>query len=319
MLTILKNIIMKPSIKESGGQITREKSKQPEYIKYYSISSAGIFYLFSTILDYLNLDIILENKEDGLFVNFLYTCLEFKTVEKMRDTRTIMHIIRFLGQCCQTLREVLKTLRRIEEKGGESGNVGYVEDLANPEYDDGFHGPRGFIQGLKNTIKIEWLDLNNTKIIELEKNKLFKIYDEEKENALFLEIFPENNIAILSDNKNEKIREFYLEKDQLSRTSEDYAITYFNAITVDDYIDKLFAKEYFYFYPEIDEYESEFCEELLIHMHSTYPIMNKEDRMIQRQDYIAIAKDKTFQGLAMSFKYKIDSCHDNFIRLSQAS
>jgi hypothetical protein len=45
--------------------------------------------------------------------------------------------------------------------------------------------------------------------------------------------------------------------------------------------------------------------------------MNKEDRMIQRQDCIAIAKDKTFQGLAMSFKQKIDFCHENFIRLSQ--
>ena len=58
----------------------------------------------------------------------------------------------------------------------------------------------------------------------------------------------------------------------------------------------------------------------IINTDSLYnPIMNKEDRMIQRQDCIAIEKDKTFQGLVLSFKQKIDFCQDNFIRLSQVN
>ncbi|HSF49958.1 MAG TPA: hypothetical protein VLA74_04280 [Nitrososphaeraceae archaeon] len=301
---------------ENYGSLSKEKSKQDKYLRYYSVSSAGIFYLFSTDPEITDFEIILKNKEDGLFVNFLYSNLDFSTLEKIENIRTIIHITSFLGKCCKTIQQVLKTIRRIDEKEGESDYIGFVQGLADPEYDDGLHGPRAFILGLKNILKIEWLDLDETKIIEVEKNKLFKIHDE-KENELFLEICPENNVAVLSDNKNHKIREFYLEKDLRSITGEDYPITYFNAITVEDYIDKIFAnKDNFHFYPEMDEYESELCEELLVHMRTTYPIMNEEHRMIQRQDCIAIAKDKNFQELESHFKRKIDSCHENFVRLS---
>jgi hypothetical protein len=47
--------------------------------------------------------------------------------------------------------------------------------------------------------------------------------------------------------------------------------------------------------------------------------MNKDERGRKGQDFIAIAKDKKFQRLELSFKQKIDLYHDNFIRLSQIS
>jgi hypothetical protein len=111
--------------------------------------------------------------------------LDFNTLEEIVHFRTTMHITRFLSKCCGTIREVLKTIRRIEEKRGKSENIGYVEGLANPEYDDCFHGPRAFILGLKDITKIEWLDLDETKIVEIEKNKLFEIHDKKKRMNCF--------------------------------------------------------------------------------------------------------------------------------------
>ena len=43
----------------------------------YSISSAGIFYLFRTNPENIDIQLILNNKEDGLFVNFLYPYLDY--------------------------------------------------------------------------------------------------------------------------------------------------------------------------------------------------------------------------------------------------
>ena len=122
-----------------------------------------------------------------------------------------MHIARLLGRCCETIQTELETIRSVEQKGGETYTLGYVDGLANPEYDDGFYGPRGFLQGLKMSSKIKWIDIDNTKIIEIEKNKRFKIHDGKK-HELYLEIYPKRNIAVLSDNSR-KIKEFTLEKD----------------------------------------------------------------------------------------------------------
>jgi hypothetical protein len=278
----------------------------------YSISSAGIFYLFRTNAEAIDIEVILSNKEDGLFINFLYPYLDFNTVEKIEHSRTIKHITRFLGRCCQTIQTELETIRSVEEKGGEDDTLGYVEGLANPEYDDGFYGPRGFLQGLKMSSKIKWIDIDNTKIIEVEKGKLFKIHDGKK-NELFLQIYPERNKAVLSD-KNHKIKEFNLEK----YPSGNYAITYFNPVMVEDYIDERFKNSHFYFYYEIYEYESEFCNSMLEYMHNEYNIMNEEQRMVKRQDCIAIAKDKHFQEIASEYKQVVDSRYGSFIKLSNA-
>ena len=72
---------------EENEPLIREKSKND--IRYYSISSAGIFYLFRTHPEAIDMELILENKEDGLFINFLYPYLDFKTLEKIEHPRTI--------------------------------------------------------------------------------------------------------------------------------------------------------------------------------------------------------------------------------------
>ena len=256
------------------------------------------------------MELILANKEDGLFVNFLYPYLNFKTLEKIEHSRTIMHITRFLGRCCETIQTELETIRSVEENGGETDTLGYVEGLANPEYDDGFYGPRGFLQGLKMSSKIKWIDIDSTKIIEIEKNKRFKIHDGRK-HELYLEIYPKRNTAVLSDNSH-KIKEFTLEKD----FSGTYAITCFNHMMIDDYIDQRFKNPHFYFYYEIDEYQKEFCNSMLEYMHNEYLIMNEEERMIKRQDCIVIAKDKNFQEITSHYKQIVDSRYESFIKLS---
>ncbi|HSF51878.1 MAG TPA: hypothetical protein VLA74_14045 [Nitrososphaeraceae archaeon] len=298
----------KNSIEEDDESIIREKPKNNTI--YYSISSAGIFYLFKTNPEAIDIEFILANKEDGLFVNFLYPLLDFNTLEKIEHSRTIMHITRLLARSCETIQTELKTLRNIEKNGGEAHTLGYVKGLANQEYDDGFYGPRGFLQGLKNSSKIKWIDIDNTKIIEVKKEKLFKICDN-KNNELMLEICPERNVAILSD-KNHKIKEFNLEKDP----SGTYAITYFNPVMLEDYSDERFNNYGFYFYYELYKYEKEFCNSMLKYMQNEYNIMNKEERMIKRQDCIAIAKDKNFQEIARHYKQEFDSRYQSFIKLS---
>ena len=74
---------------------------------------------------------------------------------------------------------------------------------------------------------------------------------------------------------------------------------------IEDYIDQRFKNPHFYFYYEIDEYEKEFCNSMLEYMHNEYSIMNEEERMIKRQDCIAIAKDKNFQEITSHFKEKL--------------
>ena len=293
---------------EEGECVIREKSKND--IIYYSITSEGIFYLFRRYPETIDIEVILANKEDGLFENFLYPLLDFNTLEKIEHNRTLMHITRLLGICCETIQTELETLRRIEEKGGETDTLGYVDGLADPEYDDGFYGPRGFLLGLKNSSKVKWIDIDNTKIIEIEKDKLFKICDEKK-NELSLEIFPERKVAVLSD-KNHQIKEFNLEKDP----SGTYAITYFNAINIEDYIDERFKNKHFYFYYEIDNYLLEFCNSMLEYMRNEYRIMNEEQGMKKRQECIAISKDKNFQTIVRYFKQEVDSRYENFIKLS---
>ena len=83
----------------------------------------------------------------------------------------------------------------------------------------------------------------------------------DKKNELILEIYRERNLAVLSD-KNHKIKEFNLEQD----ITGDYAITYFNHIIMEDYIDQRFKNPHFYFYYEIDKYEKEFCNSMLEYM-----------------------------------------------------
>lgn len=49
---------------------------------------------------------------------------------------------------------------------------------------------------IKSKFNIKWLRSNTVKIIEIEKDKLFKIHDDTN-NELMLEIHPEKNVAIL--------------------------------------------------------------------------------------------------------------------------
>lgn len=295
---------------ESNESASREKSNDNTY---YSISSAGIFYLFRTNPKVIGIELIAQNNEDGLFVNFLYPYLDFSTLEKIEHRRTILQITKYLDKCCETIQKELTALRDVDEKGGVPHILGIVKGLTNPEYDNGFYGPRTFLQGLKTFSKIEWIDIDNTKIIEIEKDKIFKICDN-KNNELILEIHSVRNIAVLLDKDRNKINEFNLERVPILN-GETYAIRYFNHINIVNYIDDRFKHKHFYFDYEIDNYIFEFTGSMLEYMRNEYLNMNEKQRMIKRQDCIAIAKDKNFQGIASFYKQMIDSRYDSFIKL----
>jgi hypothetical protein len=55
---------------------------------------------------------------------------------------------------------------------------------------------------------------------------------------------------------------------------------------------------------------------MLEYIDTEYPMMNKEERMIKRQDCIAIAKDKNFQKIMSNFKQDFDSRYGSCIKLS---
>jgi|SRR5215208_4294103 len=294
---------------EENKQGIREK---PKNNTIYSITSAGIFYLFITKPRFINIKTILANKEDILFVNFLYPILNFNTLEKIKYPRTIEYITRFLGSCCEAIQSELEKLRIVDTNGGETHTLGCLRDLADSLFDHGvMYGRRIFIQGLKNSSKIKWLDIDNTKIIELEKDRLFKICDDQK-NELILEIYEEKNLAVLLDH-NHKIKEFNLEQEVITG---DYYITCFNHTITEDYVEQRFKDRCFYFYNQIDKYQKAFCNSMLEYIDTEYPMMNKEERMIKRQDCIAIAKDKNFQKIMSNFKQDFDSRYGSFIKLS---
>jgi hypothetical protein len=301
----------KNSIEED--ESVREKPKNSRIC--YSISSAGIFYLFKTNPEAINMELILSNKDDGLFINFLYPFLEFNTLQKIKHRRTLTHIIRLLNRCCETIQKELDILRSVDESGGETGTLEYVDGLATSEYCDRFYGLRGFLQNLKNGSKIKWLDIDNTKIIEIQKAKLFKIRDN-KNNELILELYPERKVAMLSD-KNQRIKKFSLKKDPYCYGT--YNITYFNRIRIEDYIEKRFKDKHSYFDYKIDSYIFEFCRIMLEYMSDTsdeYNMITEEQRMTKRQDCIIIAKDKNFQEIVSSFKQNFDSRYDGYIKLN---
>src|SRR5215217_2130269 len=59
--------------KKNKDSIEDELTEKPKNnLMLYSISSAGIFYLFRKNHTYIDTELILNNKEDGLFINFLY-------------------------------------------------------------------------------------------------------------------------------------------------------------------------------------------------------------------------------------------------------
>ena len=70
---------------EENEQGIREKPKNNTI--YYSISSAGIFYLFRTNPGFINIKTILSNKEDGLFINFLYPLFGLYYSRKNRTSK----------------------------------------------------------------------------------------------------------------------------------------------------------------------------------------------------------------------------------------
>ena len=283
---------------------------------YYSISSAGLFYLFKTNLAKVDKQLILKNKDDWIFKSLLYPYLDLKTLEKIQSKRLLGKIFSYFNKCCDIIHGNLTILNGIEERGGEEYFLAVTGALTDPEYENDGYGSKQFIEYLKNKFNIEWLDVNNTKIIEVDKNRLFKICDEKnsKNDELLFELYPERGIAILSE-RNYKILDWF----NIEGCSGDFNIRHFNPFMVEDYIDAEFdAKNKYCILNNIDTFAHELCHSILEYLFggSLNPL-TEEEKINRRQECIAFAKDKKFQAIAHDINREVDSSFENLTRYSK--
>ena len=296
---------------ENLGRVNEEfiVGKSKHNAIYYSISSAGIFYLVKTDPQKAKKELILKNKNDGFFKCLLYPYIDLETLEKINSEYILSNIFRYLSKCCETIYGPLTILDSIEEEGGELYFLTVTTYLTDPEYDDHSYGSKQFIEYIKNEFNIKWLDVNNTKITEVEKGKLFKISNG-KNNELLFELHPERDIAIISE-RNRKIDEFDIEK----WGEWNYNVRHFNPFMVEDYVDKKFDAKKYYVVDNIKAYAHELCHSILERMFNDYQYpLNEDEKIRRRQICKAFSKDKKFQAIAHDVKREFDSSYEHFIR-----
>lgn len=107
---------------------------------------------------------------------------------------------------------LLGQLNEIRESGGSSLSIAPTDTIIDPNLAcEDYIGSREFIDYLMKKIGLSWLDIHKTKIIEIEKNKIIKIFNNDQD-MLLLKIFADENKAILLDNQGKNIFEFKTEK-----------------------------------------------------------------------------------------------------------
>jgi hypothetical protein len=279
---------------------------------YYSITPAGIFHLFNINADVIDKEVILKNKEDKLFKNFLYPYIDLYTLEKLNFEKSFSYIYKFLNKCCYNIENDLDRLRDIEENGGSIKYLGYTDNLTNPKLDwPVMCVPPSLLSHIKEKFNIKWISADTAKIIELEKNKLIKIIDD-KNNQLTLKIYPEKNVAVLLD-KDRIIEEF-----ELKKHGTRYMLTDFIPTDVEDFIDDEISinDDDIEFHYDLNSHVDEFGYSMLKYVcNSTHIFLPEEDRLVQNTDRIVIAKDKKFQIIVSRVKSQFDSYYEDFMNL----
>jgi hypothetical protein len=208
---------------------------------YYKITKLGIFYLLKNNLTRMNKKIITEHKENEVYRFFLYPHITLDTISKISFYEIDTEIFYYLSTCCLEINSLLIRLDGIKKNGGVEVGVTTTDSITDPKFKYEYYvGSREFINYLKEKFNIKWLDINKTNIIEAEKNKIIKIFNDDQ-NFLLLEIFGEKNKAILSDGGGRSIFEFIT--DRLGESS--FLLCEFRPERVEDIIKETLKNEYF--------------------------------------------------------------------------
>jgi hypothetical protein len=88
-----------------------EGQKSKNNAKYFELTSLGIFYIFRNGLNRSNINIITNHQHNGLYNEFIYPYLAYKTISKITDDRIIREILSYISRCCSYLARELIFLK----------------------------------------------------------------------------------------------------------------------------------------------------------------------------------------------------------------
>lgn len=266
---------------------------------YYSLTPAGLFYILKNHLR-ASLTIILDHKKNSLFEFYLFPIIDIRTIEKLTDEHIERTIFDYLGNCCHTIDNLLSSLEQVNRHHGDSYNLGFTDTLVDSRYDsDPNLGSRQCIEYLKDKFKINWLEVRDTKIVEVRKNRIIKICS--GKNELVLRIHPEKNKAILSEGKR-RISEFVIQ----DKGGGSYFIMDFIPMTTKDYLERRFNNKNFHFHGEMEDHRFRLCSDLMTYICHDY-FISDEEKIVKQTDSINLAKDTKFLNLVQEFKDEYDS------------
>lgn len=266
---------------------------------FYRLTSFGVFYMIFNRITYQK-EIIIENKNDQLFLLFLYPYIKFKTIESLTNDHIVSYIFSYLSKCCHNLQYFINEMRNLESNGGLFYSYGMTETITHPTYsDDPMLGSKQFVDFLKNNLNITWVDRETTKIIEVEKNKEIKILD--KKNELTLKIYLDKLEAVLFD-KNRNLFKFTLEKP----AKDVYELTELRPTSIKEYLSIIQPR----LEREIKKNLSDLC--LGILDYATWITYHKGDEHTKTESIQVLRQDVLFIKSLSNFKAEMDYIYQNF-------
>lgn len=286
--------------------IEKVNKKQNEETKhgaiFYKLTSFGIFYLVKNLP--LNvMQILLNYKNDELFVYFLYPYIKPETIERINDTSIIGYIRIYLKKCCEEISKThLHNMKRLRETGGNLYTIGFTDTLTDPENkDDPFIGSKQFVQYLKENSDLKWLDEEKSKMIEVKRNEEIHIIQDAKILSLKIDI-KNLKAGIFEDNK--QVFKFTLDK----YGKESYSLDYFKPVTIQEYLSA--GHVFVGFNNSIKKNVNELILAILNHNLWTPYTKNEEDQ--KRSSKNALLEDHLFVNAINTFKGEIDYYYNEF-------
>ena len=276
---------------------------------YYRITRLGIFYLLKNKLARMNKKIITDYEKNEIYRFFLYPHITLNTITKISFDEIDTEIFNFLSKCCLEINSLLFSLDGIKKNGGVEVGITTTDSIIDPKLKYEYYvGSREFTNYLKEKFKIKWLDINKTNIIEVDKDKIIKIFNDDQ-NFLLLEIFEEKNKAILSDGGGRLIFEFNI--DILGKSS--FLLCEFRPERVEDIIRETPKNEYFM--ERMFSYVSELVNRILrynLDIQDEIHLKGEKDKIASLK---ALASDQIFLLRLTEIKQQFDLKYNKFINL----
>ena len=269
---------------------------------YYSLTTFGIFYILKNhlIVDYRNL--IIEHRYDGLYENFLYSYIQFDTINKINDIQFIMRVCMYLSKCCEEILETVYSLKQIQRDGGNYYPVTNTINLLDP---DDKKSLIEFIHYLKERFNLNWLNEKRLEISTIENDLNIVIKSGGKK--LFLKLYPDEKKAILSTG-DEVIFEFFIRREDYRLVG--YDIVEFFPGDLHEYVDS--NSDFSHLMPISHKYK--LCYDIIeyINFLDLYPHLIKDEK---EKNKIILKQDKKFLNLLVAFKKEFDSYYNNFVKI----